>query len=248
MRVIAGEYKGRRLASWKQKLPVRPMTDRVKETVFNVLSPFIFENCRVLDLFSGTGSLSVEAFSRGAGEVHAVERHALCLQLILKNTSFIKPPKKFVLHRKNVFSFLKKYQKKDSLKLHLQSLSCFDLILIDPPYRLKAGDQILSQISESNLIHNGGLLMIQTSHKEPLKSNYSSLKLFSLKNFRDKKVSFYRSQKSESNLIHKDSLLMIQTNNKEQLKAAHQASSSFLSKTSETKKPSSIKAKNKKYL
>ena len=195
MRVIAGEYKGRRLAGWKQKLPVRSMTDRVKETVFNVLSPFIFENCKVLDLFSGTGSLSVEAFSRGAGEVHAVEKHFLCLQLILKNTSFIKPLKKFVLHRKNVFSFLKKHQKKDALKPHLQSIPCFDIMLIDPPYRLKAGDQILSQLSESNLIHNNSLLMIQTSNKEQLKSAYSSFKLFSLKNFRDKKVSFYKNQK-----------------------------------------------------
>ena len=191
MRVIAGEYKGRRLAGWKQKLPARPMTDRVKETVFNVLSPFIFENCKVLDLFSGTGSLSVEAFSRGAGEVHAVERHSLCLQVILKNTNFIKPPKKFVLHRKNAFSFLKK----NSLKPHLQSLPCFDIMLIDPPYRLKAGDQILSQLSESSLIHNGSLLMIQTSGKEQLKSAYSSLKLFSLKGFRDKKASFYKRKK-----------------------------------------------------
>jgi len=115
MRVIAGEYKGRKLASWNQKLPIRPMTDRVKETVFNVLSPYFFEHSKVLDLFSGTGSLSVEAFSRGAGEVHAVEKHSLCVQLILKNTDFIKAPKKFIIHRKNVFSLLKRHENINSL-------------------------------------------------------------------------------------------------------------------------------------
>ena len=185
MRVIAGEYKGRKLASWNQKLPVRPMTDRVKETVFNVLSPYFFESCKVLDLFSGTGSLAVEAFSRGAGEVHAVEKHFLCLQVILKNISFIKPPKKFVLHRKNVFSFLKNQE-------HSKLLPQFDLVLIDPPFQLKAGNQILESLSQSHLIHNESIVMIETSMKEDLEKTYSKLKLFSLKSFRDKKICFYK--------------------------------------------------------
>ncbi|MDE0092796.1 MAG: RsmD family RNA methyltransferase, partial [Oligoflexia bacterium] len=64
MRIIAGEWKGRKLKSWTNQLPVRPMTDRVKETVFNVLNPYLFEGCKVLDLFSGTGSLALEALSR----------------------------------------------------------------------------------------------------------------------------------------------------------------------------------------
>ena len=188
MRVIAGEYKGRRLTGWKQKLPLRPMTDRVKETVFNVLAPSLFESCKVLDLFSGTGSLSVEAFSRGAGEVHAVEKHSDCLQLILKNTSFIQPPKKFVLHRKNVFSFLQKHK----ITPPSNSVPSFDLVLIDPPFRLKAGDQILESLSQSNLIHKDSLIMIETSGKEELKEAYSNLKLFSLKSFGDKKARFYK--------------------------------------------------------
>ena len=192
MRVIAGEYKGRKLNSWKQKLPVRPMTDRVKETVFNVLSPYFFESCKVLDLFSGTGSLSIESFSRGASEVHAVENHSLCLELILKNTSFIKAPKKFFLHRKNVFPFLRKYEK---ISPSNHPLPCFDILFIDPPYRLKAGDQILESLSKSCLIHPESLLMIQTSEKEDLKESYLNLKLFSLKSFRDKKVHFYKNKK-----------------------------------------------------
>jgi len=189
MRVIAGEYKGRRLSNWKQKLPVRPMTDRVKETVFNVLSPYFFENCKVLDLFSGTGSLSVEAFSRGAGEVHAVEKNSLCLQLILKNTSFIKTPKKFVLHRKNVFSLIKRHERTSSLASYLPS---FDLVLIDPPFPLKAGESLMQSLSQSQLIHKETVIMIETSNKEHLKEAYFDLKLFSLKNFKDKKACFYQ--------------------------------------------------------
>ena len=191
MRVIAGKYKGRKLAKWKQKLPVRPMTDQAKETIFNVLSPYLFEDCKVLDLFSGTGSLSVEAFSRGAGEVHSVEKNSLCTQVIAKNTSFIEASKKFVLHRKNVFSFLKKYE--TASPLHA-SLVAFDLIFIDPPYQLKAGTQILESLSRSQLLHDKSVLMIHTSHTEQLKTAYGTLKLFSLKKFRDKKIHFYKNE------------------------------------------------------
>lgn len=168
------------------------MTDRVKETVFNVLSPYFFESCRVLDLFSGTGSLTVEAFSRGAGEVHAIEKHSLCLQLILKNTSFIKPPKKLFLHRKNVFSFLKRQEKGNPSKPLLPQ---FDIVLIDPPFRLKAGEQLLESLNKSGLIHKESILMLETSDKESLKETYSKLSLFSLKLFRDKKIHFYKNQK-----------------------------------------------------
>ena len=115
MRIIAGKWKGRKLKSWSQRLPVRPMTDQVKETVFNVLSPYLFEGCKVLDLFSGTGSLALEALSRGASLAHVVENHSACIRLIEQNRSFLPREKKLWIHKKNVFSFLKKNQKKQVL-------------------------------------------------------------------------------------------------------------------------------------
>ena len=112
MRIISGKYKGQKLSSWKGQLPLRPMTDRVKESLFNVLKPYWQEGCKVLDLFSGTGNLSLESLSRGAKVVHAIEKQPQCLQLIQKNLKKLKiPQKNFVLHKKNVFSVLKKAQK-----------------------------------------------------------------------------------------------------------------------------------------
>ena len=107
MRIIAGKWKGRKLKSWPENLPVRPMTDRVKETVFNVLSPYLFEDCRVLDLFSGTGSLALEALSRGAQTAHVVERHSACIKLIQKNTAFLPKDKKLWIHKKKCFFLFK---------------------------------------------------------------------------------------------------------------------------------------------
>ena len=265
MRIIAGRYKGRKLYSWNKKLPVRPMTDRIKETVFNVLSPYFFESCKVLDLFSGTGSLSLEAFSRGAGEVHAVEKHPLCLQVIKKNISFLDPAQKFVLHKKNVFSFLRRHQtsapekylknlesiQQSSTKKHSEKIKpfisspvnlktkrqteqintldlnvnqalkktlnssrhelvepsaggenkisasgkktyAFDIILIDPPFAIKAGNQIMSLLTQSNLIHKETVIMIETGQKDSLKKTYAGFYLFSIKSFKDKGVWFYK--------------------------------------------------------
>ena len=67
MRIIAGKYRGRRLVSF-QAGHIRPTTDRVKESLFNKISPYI-EGAQVLDLFAGTGNLGIEALSRGANEV-----------------------------------------------------------------------------------------------------------------------------------------------------------------------------------
>ena len=113
MRIISGTLKGRKLNSWNRQLPVRPMADRTKETVFNVLAPYFFEDCLFLDLFSGTGSLALEALSRGAKQAHAVEKHPLCIGIIKQNSKILPDTKKLVLHKKNVFSYLRQARKSD---------------------------------------------------------------------------------------------------------------------------------------
>ena len=192
MRIIAGKWKGRKLSSWKTKIPIRPMTDRVKETVFNVLKPYLFEDCKVLDLFSGTGSLALEALSRGAGIAHAVENHFSCVKIIQKNITIMLKEKKLWIHKKNVFSFLQQYQKRTLLdKKSLEPL-IFDLVLADPPFSLKAGDFIMRLLSNSYLTHDETVIVIETGKKEVLKNNYSPFYLFSKKDFDDKKAWFYK--------------------------------------------------------
>ena len=195
MRIIAGEWKGRKLKSWTKQLPVRPMTDRVKETVFNVLNPYLFEGCKVLDLFSGTGSLALEALSRGAGLVHVVESHSSCVKLIQKNKDFLPKNKQLWIHKKNVFSFLKKNQKTGLLnKKNKLKISAFDIILADPPFSLKAGDTLMRALSNSFLIYEETVIAIETGAGETLKNKYFDFYLFSKKDFNDKKVWFYKKE------------------------------------------------------
>ena len=188
MRIVGGTLKGRKLNSWKGKPYLRPMTARIKETVFNVLTPYLFDGHLFLDLFSGTGNLALEALSRGAGQAHAVEQHPLSLRIIKKNSQILPEPEKLILHKKNVFSFLKKFQKNYKQKTEIKP---FDLIIADPPFALQAGEKIIKGLQKSFLVKKGAVAVIETGHAEELKKHYFDFYLFSKKEFNDKKVWFY---------------------------------------------------------
>ena len=196
MRIISGTLKGRKLKPWKAEIPVRPMTDRIKETIFNVLAPYFSENCLFLDLFSGTGNLALEALSRGAGQAHAVEKHPLCLKIIKQNSKILTDSTKLILHKTDVFSFLKQAEKQSSnLALKGKPIQkAFDIITADPPFNLKAGKKIMENLQNSPLTAKGTIIVIETSWKEELKNTYQDFYLFSQKIFNDKKVWFYESQ------------------------------------------------------
>lgn len=193
MRVIGGTLKGRKLHSWKASLPLRPMMDQVKETVFNVLTPYFFDGCLFLDLFSGTGSIAIEALSRGAGTSHAVEKHPACMELIKINSQILPDSKKLVLHKKNVFLFLNQHKPPNTGEKK-QKIQPFDIITADPPFDLRAAERIIKSLQNSSLIKKGTVTAIETGGGENLKSFYSGFSLFSKKTFNDKKIWFYEFQ------------------------------------------------------
>ena len=124
MRIIAGSLRGRRLNP-PVSLPVRPTTDMARESLFNILNNYVdYEDCTVMDLFAGTGAVSLEFMSRGAKEVTAIDINAQC-------TDFIKAAAQQFgvrnLHvvRADVFDLLKRAYKK------------FDIVFADPPYALE---------------------------------------------------------------------------------------------------------------
>ena len=184
MRIIGGFLKGIRLAGFKKNSNLRPMTDKVKESTFNVLSPFFHRDVLFLDLFSGTGSLSLEALSRGAAEAHAVEAHYQAIQVIKKNRAVLKNPKKLVIHKRNVFSFISSSRE-----------GPFHIIIADPPFVLNAGEKILEALVKSGLYIVGSIIVIETGGRETLKESYSCFHLFSRKDFSDKKTWFYEVKK-----------------------------------------------------
>jgi len=150
MRIVSGIYRGRRLQP-PANLPVRPTTDFAKEGLFNVLSNLVdFESLKVLDLFTGTGSIAFEFLSRGAIEVTAVDANHQCISFIKKTAeSFgarnIQPVKS------NSFVFIKRMWTE------------YDLIFADPPYDLEGIESIPDLIFDSKLLAAKGMLILEHS-------------------------------------------------------------------------------------
>ena len=150
MRIIGGTLKGLRLNSPKN-LPVRPTTDLAKEALFNILQNQIeFENIKVLDLFAGTGNISLEFASREAAQVISVDRSVQCIHYI-NDTA-----------RQHKLSQIKTY-KADVFKFLEMETGQYDLIFADPPYDLNGIPEIAKIVFDKKLLLPDGMLMIGAS-------------------------------------------------------------------------------------
>ena len=148
MRIIGGRLKGLRLNTPKN-LPVRPTTDMAKEALFNILLNQIeFEDIKVLDLFSGTGNISLEFASRGAASVTSVDRSVPCIHY-LKDTARQHGLTQIQTFKDDVFKYL---------ELETEQ---FDLIFADPPYDLNRIPEIPKIVFEKNMLSPGGLLIVE---------------------------------------------------------------------------------------
>lgn len=152
MRIITGEYKGRHF-DVPRTFKARPTTDFAKENIFNVLNGYMdFDGISALDLFAGTGSITLEMISRGCADVTSVELdrdHASFIRQCLQKLN----EDRCSLIRGDVFRFLKSCRRK------------YDLIFADPPYALeelpKIPDLILGNSPEESLLTEGGLLVFE---------------------------------------------------------------------------------------
>lgn len=179
MRIISGKYKGRVLSSF-QADHIRPTTDRVKESLFNKWMGYL-EGASVLDLFSGTGNLGLEALSRGAKHVDFVELNNKSIQILQKNIQLLKPnPDEYKIHKMDVLVFLKKYQG-----------PAYDLILIDPPFTEKMAHEVVSLLDSSVCFHENTLIAIESVKKERIYEAYSKLYRYDYNDYGDKLLSFF---------------------------------------------------------
>ena len=168
MRIISGEYKGRRITAPKQ-LPVRPTTDMAKESLFNILNNYYYlDEITVLDLFAGTGNISYEFASRGCKHITAVDADYGCVKFITSTAADFEMPIEVI--KADVFKFLKQYRQS------------YTLIFADPPYDFSDGQfsEIAQLIFENNLLDDNGMLVIEHSKHTDLKqlSNFSFLKYY----------------------------------------------------------------------
>ncbi len=146
IRIIAGKYKGRKLPVLMEE-GLRPTTDRVKETVFNWLMPYISQaNC--LDCFAGSGGLGFEALSRGADQVTLVELNRTAAKQLLANKELLKADNLTVVHS-DALSFLKEGFLKPGLTV--SAPKPFDLVFLDPPFRQQLVEQAAQLLNHSSL-------------------------------------------------------------------------------------------------
>jgi 16S rRNA (guanine966-N2)-methyltransferase len=150
VRVIAGQFKGRRLKTPKWE-GVRPTSDKLRETLFNILAPRIV-GARVLDGYAGTGALGVEALSRGAAHVTFVEKDRRATALIEENAQ--------VCGLKGGYTIACS----DFLAWRGDAAGSFDLILLDPPYDIRNVHQVLDRAA--GLLSSGGLLVLERATRQ----------------------------------------------------------------------------------
>ncbi|MBN2425658.1 MAG: 16S rRNA (guanine(966)-N(2))-methyltransferase RsmD [Calditrichaceae bacterium] len=148
MRIISGQYKGRRLIS-SEDFSIRPTTDRVKEYIFNILQDFPLQK-NVADIFAGSGNLGLEALSRGAKNVVFVEKSVQSIKILQKNIENLK------LNSKQF-----RIENNDAIRFAQTNTENFDLFLLDPPFNYPELQKLINGISGSFYFKNENLLVLE---------------------------------------------------------------------------------------
>ena len=160
MRIISGDFKGKKILQPKDKL-TRPLKDLTKESIFNIIKHsklfgINLENSNILDLFSGVGSFGLECLSRGAANVTFLENYKEVLNILKKNIENFKQQNYSRVIEKDIFA-------KNTLRLLDNK---FEIIFIDPPYKEKKLIHLLETIIELKLLKDGGIIIIHRHKKE----------------------------------------------------------------------------------
>lgn len=174
MRIVGGKLKGLQFHA-PAKLPVRPTTDMAKEALFNILlNSYDFDECKVLDLFTGTGNISIEFASREVGNITSVDKHPGCVAWL----KTVKDKHQLAID----------IRKADAFKFLEQSSEKYDIIFADPPYDLPNIPLLPQLVAKHQLLKENGVLVVehpsmlkldqQPGYVETRKYGYSSFSFF----------------------------------------------------------------------
>jgi 16S rRNA (guanine966-N2)-methyltransferase len=191
MRVIAGTFRSRPLQA-PPGLGTRPTSDRLRETLFNVLAPRI-QNAAFLDLYAGSGAVGIEALSRGAREVVFVERAAAALRVLRANLGRLGQTTGFSLHAGSVISFLRGPR---------AGGRAFDVVFLDPPY--DAEDEYAAALGllggESfAFLAPGAVVIAEHARRHALDDRFGALGRARLLEQGDAALSFFTPEKEAAN-------------------------------------------------
>lgn len=180
LRVIAGTAKGHKLKT-VEGMSTRPTTDRVKESLFNILAPYL-ERTSVLDLFAGTGSLGIEALSRGAASAVFADKSRDSISVIRANLEHTKLLEKSKILQEDFLTAL------DSL---FAGNAKFDIIMLDPPYNKNFIQDTLKNLTKNDIIKDGSIIAAEHDAREELPERVGRLFRKMTRRYGDTALTFY---------------------------------------------------------
>lgn len=162
MRIVAGIYKNKNIVAPSGE-HTRPTSDKTRESIFNIIAPYIVDS-NVLDIFSGSGALGLEALSRGAKKVTLIDNDINAINCIKENINNLKANDKVKVIQDD-YKVIKSLNEK------------FDVILFDPPYKLEVFDEIFNLIKEHSLLNEYGVIVYESNKENSLTGEYDGFKL-----------------------------------------------------------------------
>lgn len=179
MRIITGIAKGTKLKT-PRGLATRPTADRVKESLFNILGPYVLD-ASVLDLFAGTGNLALEALSRGAANALVVDHGSTSIQIILDNARLTKLYSQVEICKSDVLKALDRLNNEGRR---------FNLIFCDPPYNKGFVSTVLSKIDTTSILVESGIIVFEHSKHEIVAEKWNSLQVIRTERYGETLISF----------------------------------------------------------
>ena len=178
IKISGGYLKGRSIGSPARAKGVRPTTQKVKLALFSMLRDTVVDS-RVLDLYSCTGALGIEAISRGALKCDFVERTGRNCRLISNNLKIMGLDKMGEVHQGESFRFVE------------QSKGGYDVIFLDPPFELDDWDRVMCEVGKSGFVNNGGKVVAEHRSNLDLDCFYGNMNRINNKTYGDSKITIY---------------------------------------------------------
>ena len=186
MRVIAGLLKGRRLERVDTS-DIRPTSDMVKEALFSILSDKVI-NCSFLDLFAGSGSVGIEAFSRGADEVVFIDSSSESIKVLKRNLNITGLKEGIEVYNTEYSNAINKLGSRSKK---------FDIIFIDPPYNKCIPVEAMKRIFENNVLSQNGIIVVEHDIRDSMPEEVNSFILHKRKKYGNTHLSFYMNSEDD---------------------------------------------------
>ena len=162
MRIVGGKHRSR-IINAPEGLNNRPSLDKTREAIFNIISFYVYD-ANVLDIFSGSGALALEAISRGAKKATLIDNNIDAIKCIKSNIELLKETDKcYVVH--DDYSIISSFKE------------TFDIILLDPPYNLSVIDEIIEIITKNNLLSENGVIVFESDEKHKIEKEIDGFNL-----------------------------------------------------------------------